>query len=131
MYDLPVVVEMSLSRAAALPPAVRKECQDLASNVDRVRAFVNKFVSMGFCDVNSDPAHAKAGQSDCPFMCSDMISFLCRVEKLCPSRDAALYVTATLHSLAHYHPLIPLSGVPDSGKGGTAPTPNNTTTFLY
>ncbi len=90
--DLTFVVEMSLSRAAALPPAVRKECQDLASNVDRVRSFVNKFVSMGFCDVNSDPAHAKAGQSDCPFMCSDMISFLFRVEKLCPSRDAALYV---------------------------------------
>jgi hypothetical protein len=96
---------MSFARVALLPPTVRQECHELASNLGRVQAFVSKFVSMGFCDASPDASRATTasrgttGQSDLPFMCSDMISFLFRVEKLCPSREAALYVLQSINSL--------------------------------
>jgi hypothetical protein len=75
---------------ALLPPRVRKECHELASNIPRVQDFVAKFTSMGFMCVTE--ASAGASQAEHHFMCSDMISFLFNVEKLCPSREAALYV---------------------------------------
>ena len=84
---------MSGSAVAMLPPRVRKECEELARNLPRVQAFVAKFASMGYVDVAPSPAPAKTEHADYTFICSDLVSFLCRVEKLCTTREAALYVT--------------------------------------
>ncbi len=83
---------MSSDLAAVLKPTLRKQSLELAGDLDRVKAFIAKFASMGFVDVSSSPAHAHAEHSNCTFVCSDMVSFLFRVEKLCPTREAALYV---------------------------------------
>ncbi len=83
---------MSSDTVAALQPSVRKQSLDLAGDLDRVKSFVAKFSSMGFVDVSVAPTRAHADHSNCTFVCSDMVSFLFRVEKLCPSREAALYV---------------------------------------
>ena len=83
---------MSSDTVAALQPSVRKQSLDLAGDLDRVKSFVAKFSSMGFLDVSVAPTRAHADHSNCTFVCSDMVSFLFRVEKLCPSREAALYV---------------------------------------
>lgn len=86
----------SLSQAAALPSRVRKDCDELASNLTSVKAFVAKFVSMGFVHapaVHKDDAHAGHKEHDSrSFICSDLVSFLFSVEKLCASREAALLV---------------------------------------
>jgi hypothetical protein len=107
---------MSSDSTAALQPSVRKQSLDLAGDLDRVKAFVAKFSSMGFMDVSPAPTRAHADHSNCTFVCSDMVSFLFRVEKLCPSREAALYVPDTQPG-AIIAPLIRLSGVPPFGKG--------------
>ncbi len=83
---------MSSVMAAVLKPTLRKQSLDLAGDLDRVKAFIAKFSSMGFVDVSSAPTHARAEHSNYTFVCSDMVSFLFRVEKLCPTREAALYV---------------------------------------
>ena len=61
-----------------------------------VKAFVAKFVSMGFVHapaVHKDDAHAGHKEHDSrSFICSDLVSFLFSVEKLCASREAALLV---------------------------------------
>jgi hypothetical protein len=108
---------MSFARIALLPLKVRAECHELVRNLDRVREFVQKFVSMGFCDASPDSSRAKTGQSDLPFVCSDMISFLFRVEKLCPSREAALYVLQKSIPAA-ITILTDLLGLSDSRKSG-------------
>lgn len=87
-----MLIAMSASVAALLSPRVRKECEDLAGNLARVKAFVAKFASMGYFDATPSPPPAKDAHADCTFICSDLVSFLCRVEKLCTSREAALYV---------------------------------------
>ncbi len=83
---------MSSLGVTLLPPRIRKECEELARNLPRVQAFVSKFASMGYVDVAPSPTPAKTEDADYTFICSDMVSFLCRVEKLCTSREAALYV---------------------------------------
>jgi hypothetical protein len=88
----PVLIAMSGTIAALLPPRVRKECEDLAGDLTRVKAFVAKFASLGYFDAAPSPPSAKDVHADCTFICSDLVSFLCRVEKLCSSREAALYV---------------------------------------
>jgi hypothetical protein len=89
---------MSRLGVTLLPPRVRKECEDLARNLPLVQAFVAKFASMGYVDIAPSPANAKAELADYTFICSDLVSFLCRVEKLCTSREAALYVAHDDHA---------------------------------
>ncbi len=90
------LIMSSLSRAALVQPNIRKDCEQLACNLIRVKAFIAKFVSMGYVTAHQDsPVDLQAGgkEHQSPsFICSDIVSFLVSVEKLCPSREAALLV---------------------------------------